>query len=82
MFFSRNRTCSHPATVLLLPSSQAIHVRLPSETVQFVRRREVLKRKAIVGHSRTTDDRMCVNLSFIHYSRIFIRHYHSLRPHQ
>ena len=38
------RTCSHPAIVLALPSSQATHERLPSTTVQFVGRRVALRR--------------------------------------
>ena len=38
------RTCSHPAIVLALPSSQATHERLLSTTVQFVERRVALRR--------------------------------------
>ena len=44
-----NRTCSHPAWVLLPPSSQATHVRLPSETVQFVGRSVALKSEVAMG---------------------------------
>ena len=42
------RTCSHPAMVLALPSSQAIHVRLPSTTIQFVGIIEALKRAVTI----------------------------------
>ena len=56
------RTCSHPAIVLALPSSQATHERLPSTTVQFVGRRVALRR-AVMSRAKHQSSHLCVTSS-------------------